>query len=292
MANVAVEDRVSGIQTKDASSALLRSMPERAWAELLRQEGARVISHRGRYWEEVPRGFYQPVHWLARLNVEEATRPRALLWGFRAALNESEANGSVPVYLLSDVQGYDMQSFSSNRRNHLRRCRKRVELVQLSGPALLEAQGHAVVASALERTEHETLPSKEAYIKSVTKRPFDEYRLVLAGLIEGKLGGYLDGYAVDGTAYIEQVYIATSALSTYLGTGLVYDFVQACRRSGEIREVVYGLHSREDEALGVFKEGMGFSVVQVPAKVQVQPLVARMLRWRYPHKYYRLTGRK
>lgn len=115
--------------------------------------------------------------------------------------------------------------------------------------------------------------------------------MILAGLIDGKLGGYIEAHAVDGTAYIQSVYVATEALSSYIGTGLVFDFVQICQRSDKIHQIVYGQHSREDEALCVFKDGMRFPVKHIPAKVRINPLVGNFIRWRNPNSYYRLTGR-
>ncbi len=81
-------------------AAVLVSMTETEMASWRCAQGAHVVYHRGRYWEEVRPGFYQPLHWLARLSTEQATRPALLCWGFRAALNEDDAavaNGSMIV---------------------------------------------------------------------------------------------------------------------------------------------------------------------------------------------------
>jgi hypothetical protein len=55
---------------------------------------------------ESPRGFLQPLHWMARLSLQEASAPAAPAWGFRAVLAESEAdaaNGALPVHVMTDV---------------------------------------------------------------------------------------------------------------------------------------------------------------------------------------------
>jgi len=99
------------------------------------------------------------------------------------------------------------------------------------------------------------------------------------------------GYAIGSTAYMDSLILATEYLSTQIGTALVYDFVQICRRSSGIHEVVYGLHSREDSNLVIFKERMGFPVVHIPSIVHIDPFISTMLRRYKPHVYYRLTGR-
>jgi hypothetical protein len=243
-------------------------MSEEERAAWLRTKGARVVHRHGRHWRQLPKGFYQA-----------------------ALCEDSAAQSSVPVHLLSDVLGYDEGRLSSNRRYHLRKCRRRVEIVEVLDPSLLERQGYEVVLSAAERIGYFKAPSRARYLASLAKYVDPAHRLVLAGLLDGKLGGYLSGYAVDGTAYVERVHVATEALKSDVSLGLTYDFVQACRRSSEIREVVDSQHMPENPALGVFKESVGFPVVHVPTKVVMNPFAARVLRRRRPYAYYRLTGR-
>lgn len=287
---------MSDLQMREFSEAVLVSMTEAELASWQREQGAHVVCHRGRYWKETRPGFYEPSHRMARLSAEEATRPVPLLcWGFRGALCEDDAaaaNGSLPVHLLSNLEGYDLQRLPSKRRNDVRKCRKLVKIVELTGPALLQEQGYEVVLSALKRTGHAKAPSKEDYLANVAGYTTPRRRLVLAGLIGTKLGGYFTGHAVNGTAYIDSVYIATEVLPTSIGSGLVFEFVQVCRRSSEIREIVYGQHTPEDRALCVFKEGIGFPLKHVPTKVGMNPIIRKFICWRRPHVYYRLTGVK
>lgn len=280
-------------QMRDISEAILPSMTEAELANWYRQRGTHVISHQGRYWKETVLGFYEPLHWIARLSAEQATSPTRLCWGFRAVLCEADAafaNGSMPVHLLSNIESYGLQNLSSNRRDHLRKCLKRVKIVELTDSALLQEQGYEVVLSCLTRTAYTKPPSKADYLAGLTDYFAPGRRLILAGMIGDKLGGYLTGYAVSETAYMEDAMLATEALSTNLGTGLRFEFVKLCQRCGNIREIVSGLHCREDRALCIFKQGMGFSVQHLPTRVQINPLIENALRWRYPHKYYRLTG--
>ncbi|MBC1238690.1 hypothetical protein [Nostoc sp. 2RC] len=280
-------------QIPDVDAAVLTSMTEEECADWYRQRGTHVIRHRHRYWKETVRGFYQPLHWLARLSIQEANSPTPLSWGFQTTLSDvdaSTANASMPIHWLPNLENYDFHSLTSNRRNHLRKCYKRINIVHLDKSTLLQQQGYEVLMSALKRTAYRQIPSKKDYLKELADYPTPEKRLILAGIKGEELLGYITGYAVNSIAYIDEVIIATEALSTYIGTGLLFEFAQVCRRSGLIRELVNGLHSREDENLCVFKEGMGFQVKHIPAKVQINPIVKQFIQWRYPHKYYRLVG--
>jgi hypothetical protein len=289
-------------QTGELSAAVLHSVTEDELAAWRRHQGYCVSAHRGRFWMRMPPGFLQPLHWMARFSTEEASPPATLCWGFRTVLSEEEAqaaNGALPVHVLTDVGGYTMESLSSNRRNHLRRCYKRAALVEITGPAPMRQQGYEVCRSALKRTGYGRVQLKKTYLSWVETWFGGIYRVgaapirrcvVLGAFIDNRLSGYLKGFAVAGTAYIEQVHLATEALPHDIGIGLVFEFVQVCRRSKGIREIIYGQHSREDEALCSFKEKSGFPVQRFPTRFKILPIVARLLRLRYPHKYYRLTG--
>jgi hypothetical protein len=166
-----------------------------------------------------------------------------------------------------------------------------VKIVAITKRDILREQGYAVISSSLNRTKHKKIPTFDNYLKSLGTTNFDNH-LVLAGFIDGKLGGYLSGYAVEATAYFASLFVKTEVLTTNITTGLVFDFVQACRRCGKISEVVYGLHSREAFSLCQFKEGLGFPVKYIPTKVIINGVISKIIRWWWPHKYYRLTGRE
>ena len=258
------------------------------------RRGHRVVERDGHYWRAVRRGFYQPVHLLDRLGVDEAARPAHDAWGYRCALRDEDASGAnatIPVRLMQDVSAHDTAQLSSNRRNQLRRCAKRCHIGRLRDPEVLRRYGWGIVASSAERIGF-TPPTPEEYVAD-----FDAYAdpaclLVLVGIVaDGRPGGYLTGYAVDGTAYVDQVHVKTQDLRSYMGVGLLHEFVEICRRTPGTVRIVHGLDRRENPSLGKFKDGMGFPVVEVPARVALPPGAGAVLRRVRPLTYHRLTGR-
>jgi len=277
--------------TSEATMPVLSEAEMAAWK---RESGAKIICRRGRYWEGRHRGFYQGVHWLARMRAEEARLPTIKCYGYRTALHDDDArfaNATIPVHLLSNVEGYGLGALPGKRRNKLRKCWKLATIVRLTDGALLREQGYAVRRSVTERLGIWRPPPEAEYAAAAEPYARDPRRLILAGLVGGRLGGYLEAQAVDGTAYVEHVYIATEALPSELGTGLVYELVQACRRSGKVREIVYGWDYRQNESLKFFKFRLGFPIVQVPSRLWMLPLLRSVVRWRAPNSYYWLTGR-
>jgi hypothetical protein len=220
--------------------------------------------------------------------------PTAACWGFHACLRENDAaraNAALPAHVVSDLGSFDEERLPASRRYKLRKARRQVHMVELTGPALLREQGYEILVSARTRTRYGTVPSREKYLAGVDRFGEPARGIVLAGLIDGRLAGYITGYAVDGTAYVGDVMIATEAMSTQLSTGLTLEFIYACRRSGKVRELVHGWHAREDEGLCRYKAWLGLPVERIPSRVAMLPGIGPFIRHRKPHSYYRLTGR-
>lgn len=278
---------------RDIKESLLVPMSEAALGDLLASRGSRVTVHRGHYWHETLPGFFRPVNWMARLNSEEATSPSWRAWvGFRAALRPGiEGNGTLPVHVFADLPGFKEDALGSMQLRNLKKCRKTVVLEELRDPTVLATEGYDALVETLGRTGHARPPSREAYRASVLREFVPDRLFVLAGRIDGLLGGVLTAHAVDGTAYVDQVYTRTDALKSGINAGLLVEFLLCCQRSG-IREVVHGLDTPENPSLVEFKRNYFFPVVQIPTRIAFNPLVGTVVRRLYPERYYRVTGRR
>jgi hypothetical protein len=273
----------------------LTVMTESDLAAMRREEGGTVALRDGRYWRSIYPGFYQPIHLLARLCADQVDRPARLCWGYRAALVEDEAhlaNGSIPVHLMPQAGSFTERMLDRNRRRDLRTCRRMVELRRLRDPSLLVEQGYEVFMSAERRVAYWKPLTAIEYRKSVERRVGDERRLFVAGLVDGKLGGYLESYAVDGVLYTHELIVATEAMTTGIGTGLYVETMEIGARSGAVRDVCVGLHTPESPGLCTFKAGLGFLVEHVPARTAIPAPIGAYIRARRPAAHYRLVGAK
>lgn len=276
-----------------AAEATLTSMTEDEMAAWRREQGSRVVRHRGRWWWEIRRGFYRPIHTLARLRAEEATRPAPAAWGFHATLRDDDAaaaNTALPAHRIANLDEYDEEALASKRRYELRKARSLVELVVLRDPWLLLEQGYEVMRSSIERTGFGRLPSREEFAADVECSVVPGRRFVLAGLIDGDLAGYAECFAVDGVAYYEEMRVRTEALPTNISKALMVEFALICKRSDQIRELMNGVIAPDDETLTAHKERLGFPVAPVPARVSMLPGARLAIRLLAPSSYYRLTG--
>lgn len=97
-------------------------MSEAEFATCLREPAA-VIRHRGRHWRQSYPGFFEPIYPMARLSVDEATRPARLCWANHTMLADDAlelANATHPMHLLADLSSFGPRALSSNGRYHLR----------------------------------------------------------------------------------------------------------------------------------------------------------------------------
>ena len=275
------------------SETVIHSRTTAELASAAKKQGKKVIQSLGSYWQESIPGYFEPMHWLSRMTIDQVKRTTPYCWGYRSTLqldNICYANGYMPIHLLDDVDNYREASLPSKRRNQLRKSRKIVSVVQICDPQLLFDQGYHVLKSAVQRTGHGSVPSFTQYCFNIQQQIINSKSITLAGLVNGNLAGYMVLSAVDDIMYIDTVVLASDYLSTDIGTSLIFEAVQVARRSEQIKIVVYGLHSIEDPKLGVFKDGMGFNVRFWPLRYQIPSVLLKYMGWRAPEKLYRLTG--
>ena len=283
------------IMFSDISEAVIRPITETELALFTMKRGKKVVQHSGRYWVETARGFFEPVHWLARVPKEQINRPSHYCWGYRSCLHKEEAayaNGSLPIHLLdeNDLTHYEEANLPAKRRSQLRKSRKVVQVVRIVEPEPYLEQGYDVLKSAVNRTHHGSIPAFDRYCENMQRQFAEDKSILLAALVDGQMRGYVVLSAVDDVAYIDTVLLATEFLSTDMGTALAFESVQVARRCPQIKHVVYGLHSVEDSRLGVFKEGMGFKIHLWPLKFRIPQIIRWIVGRQSPEKLYRLMG--
>ena len=288
---------IGGAATSSApehwEGARLPVLGEAAFAAWQEELGHRVIEHRSRYWIEVGRGLFQPVHPLARLRRDEATRPTRRCWGFRARLapeDELHADASIPVHLLPDPQSYSLQRLSGRRRRYVRISLRDLDIVILASPDILIDQGYRLAEEAHAHNRNSVLPTPGAFRRKVESNFAPGRGLALAALHHDRLLGFTLMNAVDGVAYEHSGRIGREGLERNVRLCLFHVVASIAQRSPGIDEVMNGFHAREAESLCAFKHDQGCEVAQLPARAWFAPLVEPLLRRARPHKHYRLAG--
>jgi hypothetical protein len=277
----------------DAATATVQPIAEEDLAVRLERDGASVRRFRGRFWRG-SRGWWEPVHQLARLSSEEIGRP-GLGWGYRAVLAEGDealANATLPVHLMDDVASFSEDALPRDARRNVRRAwANGVHIVQVTDIRLLADQGHAVALDWSRRVGPPAgSPSAADYLRAVERR-LAGGGLVLAALVDDRLVGYSAISAVDHVAYLQEIKVTTAALAWGVTAALDVASMLAIQRNPTLTWASMGLHEPEWPSLTSFKTRNGFPVVAVPARAWLLAPAGRALRFRRPLAYYRLTGR-
>ena len=280
------------IEAVSWNCADLPVLDEAGMAEWHRARGKHVVEHRGRFWVALTRGFFQPVHTLASLRRDEATRPAWWCVGFRARLAEGDeaATGSIPAHLMDRVDRYDLARLSSRRRQQINQALRNLDIVVLRTPELVLDRGYSIVRQAHTRNPHIPLPDVRTFERDLTLMFVPPRGLVLAALRGDRLLGFATGFAVDALVYHDVVYVGDEGLPHNVSLCLFHALATLAARRGSIRELMHGVHIPEDAGLVEFKRRLGLKVTPLPAHVWFAPGVGPLLRRFRPRKYYRWAG--
>ncbi len=281
---------ISGTAWRDAVFPVMQEADLARW---LRAGGASIVEHAGRHWQRVVPGFYQPIHFLARLRAVEVVRPRLFCWGQRAVLAEADAmlaNATLPIYVLPDLAGYSLRRLDGRRRNAINKAARTVDLIALDQPDIILEQGPAILREAAARNPRNSGVAAERFADWV-RAGFDRPGPVFLAMVrDGTLLGFSVGFAVEGAAYYHQHFIADAARSLNLDRFSFHAKAVMAQRTPGIHTLANGLHVPENEGLTDFKESQGLVVAAYPTRAVIQPLVGRLLQRYRPCQYYRLTG--
>ncbi len=273
----------------------LRVMPasEEEYAAWLERHGWQVNEHRGRFWKK-NRGFYEPVHWMARFHGDEVGKPCRCCWGYRATLEENSvhlANGSLPLHLFDEMKGFGAHRLCKTRRWDVRKCLKFMETFHIDCPESLLREGFELFCANYSRTRYGLFLNRKSYNKYIERYFDNKFFSVLGGIIDGRLSAYMITYVIESTAYLDSIIMNESGRLAQACTGLQFAMMKHLGRNNpEVVQVVDGMHARERPHLDKYKEKWGFRVAQIPSRYWFFPGAAAPLKFFWPDKFYRLTG--
>lgn len=280
----------SGTDWREATFPI---MGEADLARWLVAGGATIAERKGRLWQRIVPGFYQPLHFLARLKAAEIACPGLWCWGHRAVLSDADvgqANAMLPIYVVPELATYDSRRLDGRRRNAINKAARTVDLVVLDRPDILLRQGRGIVHEAAARNRRNRSVADRrfsAWIEAGFSQPGPVF---LAMLMGGTLVGFSVGFAIEGIAYYHQHFIGDAARSLNLDRFSFHATALMAQRTAGIHTVVNGLHVPESEGLTDFKASQGLVVAGYPSRALIQPWIGQLLRHYRPCQYYRLTG--
>lgn len=268
----------------------IRPVPESTAATYWVSAGARVRPAWGRWWI-VTRGMWMPVAFLEPLAAGPSGFPSRRAVAFQASVaRPSEATGTKPYSIFTDLPEYGPRSMTRYRRRDTRRALREFRYSVLREPGLLLAQGWPVVTEAALHSGSWTpadRPAYERYIDSLFRAATPP--LIVTAVQNGRLAGYLTSYAVGDTAYLNDLYIAPWARTRNAGAGLYWLTLAAWRTVPGVTRASAG--RLFDGHVHEHKSSLGAGVVLVPVLAKIRRPVAAVLRRVRPDgAFLRLAG--
>lgn len=277
----------------DWCQAQLPMLREADLARWMSARGARIVEARGRYWNEVVPGFFQPLHYLARHHLHEIVSPRRFCWGMRAVLHEAEreqSNVVLPVHVMPDLKDYSLERLDRRRRQEIKKAMRAVDLVILDRPDRLIADGFPLVREATARNPRNRAIAEQHFAAWLEAAFAGPGPIVLVMLQGESLLGFSFLFAIDGISYAHQAFIGDAGRRLHLDLLCFHAEASIAQRTANVHTLVNGLHARENEGLCSFKKRQGLIVADYPSLTTLHPAAGTMLRYLRPHQYYRLTG--
>ena len=201
-------------------------MSEARLAERLARNGATMRYAHGRYWRRMKRGFYAPLHWLARMDPQEARRPRGS-WGFVAGLHArhaASANAAIPVHVLTNLADFRTADIPKDTRRAYRRIEERgIRIVHVTDDEVFRDQGYGVLQDWRERKGLRPVP-REEFMADCEEWVEDEAWVVAAAMQEDELLGYASAWAVEHASFLRTYAFLKRTLHAGLRLSSVLNF--------------------------------------------------------------------
>ena len=257
-----------------------------------REQGHRIVRHRGRLWWD-HRGLCRLLHFAAAIPADLVGRPTARCWAYHAPLQESDralANATAPLHLVEDVATFDQRRVDSTARKQLRRCHDTMRLVRIDEPDVLLTQGWDVFSQNARRLGLDREVTEARYLAAV--RPLvSDPRMVVVGAMEGdRLLGYQETFAADGIAYLREIRLSDEAMSRHVSGFLYFETIQLYRRTQKVTKVCAGLPLLERPGVTEFKRRWGIPLLELPARFWAPAPARQILRRMNPDAFYWATG--
>lgn len=281
-------------------------MSTEGYAEFLKDMGHTVRATAGVFWYNDFPHFYTcfPFH---RIVDTQAVDVKGVLgndgWAMRYPCAFHQGRKS--YRLACAVQNYGLQSLSGKARNQTRRGLEQCHVRPLLF-AELEVHGIPLNRETLVRQGRRIPNGFEDYWRRYYRAAARADGACSWGAFVGdRLGAYLIAFDMERVMHVLIVRSSTEHLKSYPNNALLFEFLRFSLNQGGCLEVSIGLESiRKDlTSLDHFKEGMGFSQVEIGQRVELAPRLALLFRpavcrvilwaapaWKHGEKLDKLAG--
>lgn len=259
--------------------------------------GSHMVQMNDLWWERLKYGVYRIAPEMLRCDYEQVRLPVWNALAVQAPLSLSgsrQATSYIRVHRLGEVLHYGLERLPRVSRKAIVRALNDYTFGTLESLTDSARDAHSIYAESVERSNRGRVQGLRSYFGYTmfleqfgAMERFLDLRWEAAWNRQGRLVGLLCGYAIQGTAYAYDIFVADEAARSGVGRGLYHNFAMACKANGHISEVYSGPDWYERPRIQWFKESVGHNLSDIPVRFRAQPLVEPLMRMALGRKFDR-----
>ncbi len=246
----------------------------------------------GRWWWRAkpqfawPFDFFSPYEKRPRLPRGEA------MLGHQYPVTADQADSRVHFNVIENLAGYGLESVASQKRRAVRRGLRNLDIAPMNPLDATSAEEARIVwNSHVERTGWSTAYEWRAFER--LWRPLADHAgttiLAARDRESGLLCAFLVLRTVAGCAWVDTIASHTDRLESRPNDAIIFAALHQAARAPGVRHANYFLRCKLP-TLEAFKQSLGFNSDGLPARLELNPLVAFALKRLKPHIWQRLLG--
>lgn len=273
---------------------ILRSLAVSEYAALCRACGEPIVTTGGIGWRRVRPCFYRPAFPLQAVDPGSVAVPRLSFVGGVQHLVPAgcAANSSMSFLVFDQANRYALEDLTKRRRYDVRRAARNFEIRRLESVDHFVEKAHAAYCSFFQRTGYSFRSDRVNIVRfrAWAETLFDSPGVGIWGAYRGQtIHGASVGVRVNNWLVYSTFFASTESLKLGVSDLMLHSLRQDASREPGLDSILAATPGK-DRGLDRFYLRRGATQVSLPARLQINPLAALLLRATAPGLYHRAIG--
>lgn len=253
-----------------------------------------VVKIKTRYWRRVRPFFYRPILPYQPYEPNRAIAPApARLGGCQYVVPSPElANSRMDLLMFNQAGTYSLESLDYNRKRQVKLAAKQLDIRPVADAREFKTSGHQAYLSFFERTRYDfgAERTNQGFFARWVDQLHQIPKLIILGCYHNnQLGAVSISQVIENTLLYSTFFCHADCLRLYASDLMLHHVREAAARSGQISQIFAGVY-KGGNGLDDFYLLRGCDIVRAPARLQLNPLAAFILRRFLRHYYTRMCG--
>lgn len=267
------------------------------FARYERSLGERVITANGVFWRQVRPLFYRPMLPYQELPPQPArVSLMTSLGGFQHAVpSPAQANSFLNLLICENPAAYSLDDLDRHERKEIKRAAEMFTVSKATDAGEFKAQAYRVYRSFYDRTKYGYQSSRrqEDHFSKWVDLIFQNPKVIVLGAYgqSHELGAVGIWHLVEDTMVYSTFFCDSESLKRHVTGYMLHTMRETLAGCQDIKQIFIG-NWKYNGARGVddFYLARGCKLIRKPARLQLNPLAAVILKWLLPKQHGQLMG--